>query len=134
MNLGWKKRRQKQIHGLDSEEPAIKVSKCEEFIYMTDLLSRPGLHHIPISIFSYLDRITLSHCRLISKQCKELTDKNNILTTHDTTYRTNIHWMKSLFSPTRFVFFLLTFACLLVIIGWRCLRINQGICSKEIKT
>ena len=46
---------------------------------MTYLLSSPGLHHIPICIFSGLDVISLAHCRLLSKQCQELIDNTKIL-------------------------------------------------------
>ena len=64
-----------------NQEQKTKETKQEtsDFSYMTYLLSSPGLHHIPICIFSGLDVISLAHCRLLSKQCQELIDNTKIL-------------------------------------------------------
>ena len=80
--MGRNGRKRKNLSDQNSSQK-IKETKHEacssDFSYMTYLLSSPGLHHIPIRIFSCLDIITLAHCRLLSKPCQELIDNTKIL-------------------------------------------------------
>ena len=70
------KRRLKRNSGLSSGTEYKRLRNLIPFPFEI-FVENPGLQHIGIAIFKFLDPKSFANCRLVSKGCKDLIEKDN---------------------------------------------------------